>query len=103
MAVVEHPLAGNPARITSILTALDTPAGPPTATVCVTTADNELIGTLDESVDLVGNVVTVVADWQIPDGQAEGVYVATIKTGGTMIAADEVRFIVEGRTHTDPH
>lgn len=104
MTATASVVAGNTARITSVLTALTAPGGNPTAVVCITKQDGTLIGTLaSPTVTVVGLVVTVIAEWTIPDNQAGGVYIATIDTSGTLVAADEVRFLVAARNHTDPH
>jgi hypothetical protein len=96
-------LAGNPARVTAVLTALDTPGSPPTAVVCITDRAGTVIETLTESIDVDANVITVTADWDVPDDQTGGIYVATIDTDGSAVCADEIFFLVKARQHIDPH
>lgn len=104
MARLDEVLAGNTATITTVFTAATTPSPDPTAVVCVSDNTGTLVGTLPTpTVDVDGTTVTVTAEWAIPDTQAGGIYVATIDTSGSFIAADERSFRVIARRHTDPH
>lgn len=100
MVCVDEILAGMPVRVTAVIEPFPDHGGDlstTTALACVTDAagDSEPLATV---VTNDGDLsVTVVTEWEIPDGQDAGKYVITIDTDGALIAAIEVPIKVRRR------